>query len=93
MLSGGGYVGWRVAADLILNAYNSAHLWTDAAMLVLWCVVVMAPILSLRRSLKALKDRRYGLYVPLSDALRPLRGFYNHLSWRLRRRNFVRRYL
>ena len=93
MLSGGGYVGWRVAADLLLNAYNSAHLLTDAAMLVLWCVVVMAPILSLRRSLKALKERRYGLYVPLSDALRPLRGFYNHLSRRLRRRNFVRRYL
>ncbi|MGM9689081.1 MAG: glycosyltransferase [Alloprevotella sp.] len=93
MLAGGAYVGWRVAADMLSDTYNSACLWFDAVVLLLCTTVITAPVLSLRRSLKALKERRFGLYVPLSDALRPLRGLRNHLSRRLQRKNFVRRYV
>jgi len=84
------YAALRIASDVLASAYNLSLLWGDLLCLLFIVLTLTLPIALLRRSLRALSERKYGIYIWLFDALQPLRRM--RVKWHrfLLRRTFKR---
>lgn len=79
------YVGLRVATDLMAETYSQTLAPCDVLMLAALVLGIWLPIYALRKSLRALNERHFGLYVIYYDLVQPLRLWFTGF------RCFVRR--
>lgn len=86
-----GYTAWRVWADVSAGAYNMAYLYTDIAIALLSILSLILPIVTLRRTLRSLNERKYGLYIVWFDLTLPWRRLSIGFKRRIRSKNFTRR--
>lgn len=86
-----GYAAWRGFTDAAAGVYDTAQLWPDLAMIFALLLSIILPLYTLRRTLRALHERKYGLYILAYDLMQPWRSLATGIRRRLRRRTFVRR--
>lgn len=91
LLSSSACIAWRLWGDLARQAYSTACLGADTAMLVLVALSFVLPIFQLRKTLRALDERKYGLYIILYDLLQPWRALVTGFRRRMLSGTFVRR--
>lgn len=85
------YVAWRIYSDISLQTYSVGLIAPDIAMFLLIVLSLSLPVVLLRRTLHAVNERKYGLYIVLYDLLQPWRSLSIGIRRRMRRNTFVRR--
>lgn len=88
----GGYAVCRFIQDTRTGVYDQSLIIHDIAMSLLLILSIVLPIHMLRKSLHALHERRFGLYVIYYDIVQPIRlwllgikGFFLRKSYRRRK--------
>lgn len=87
------YTLYRLFQDGRYGQYSLAHLYEDIACLVLWVAVFVLPVLLLRRSLRALGERSFGVYLFFFDLLRPWRTLQTEFRRYVRKPQFHRKFI
>lgn len=91
LLSSSTYIAWRLWTDIAQRAYSAGFVVADIAMPMLVFLAIALPVFQLRKTLHALDERKYGLYVILYDLLQPWRALATGFRRRLLSGTFVRR--
>ncbi len=76
------YIGLRVWIDIDAGVYQMCYLYTDVVMLLLFLLAGFLPQWGLRKSMKALGERKIKGYVYFYDLLQPWRTLAAHIARR-----------
>lgn len=93
VLSMAGYILCRLTMDTRSGQYASTYIYADLVCLLLWVASIAVPLALLRRSLKAVGERKYGAYVCLYDLLRPWHSLATRVRRLFQKSSFKRKFL
>ena len=65
----------------------------DVVSLVLWGIMLVLPIVMIRRGLRTLDERKYGAYIYIYELMRPLHALANEWRRMMHQRDFERKYI
>lgn len=88
-----GYAVVRFVEDIQAGQYALNFVYADLACLLLWGAAITVPLVLLRRSLRAVGERKYGAYIYLYDLVHPWHSLATHVRRILQRSSFRRKYL
>lgn len=87
------YAVCRVMNDVNAEQYSISMLPIDVVSLVLWGIMLVLPIVMIRRGLRTLDERKYGAYIYIYELMRPLHALANEWRRMMHQRDFERKYI